>query len=184
MKTGKWYVKDIGDFLEKNKSLGRILENAFLVPADVEGFYPSISHNAGLKVLYEKLKETSVKNVSSVDLADMPELVLKNNFFQFDSIVKQQISGTAIGTKFTPPYASIFKDKVEIDFLETQAMKPLVWLRYIEDIFFVWNESEEKFENFLENLNNIHPNLKFTSEKSKKSADFLDVKLQSWKKYL
>ena len=79
MKTGKWYVKDSGDFLEENKSLGRILEDAFLVTADVEGFYPSISHNAGLKVLYEKLKETSDKNVPSVDLVDMPELVLKNN---------------------------------------------------------------------------------------------------------
>ena len=54
----------------------------------------------------------------------MAELVLKNNFFEFDSKVKQQISGTAIGTKFA--YACIFMDKVEIDFLETQAVKPLV----------------------------------------------------------
>ena len=75
-------MKDTGDFLEKNKSLGRILEDAFLVTADVEGFYPSISHIAGLKVLYEKLKETSDKNVPYVDLVDMPELVLKNNLIQ------------------------------------------------------------------------------------------------------
>ena len=68
-------------------------------------------------------------------------------------------------------------DKVEIDFLETQAVKPLMWLRYIDDMFFIWNESEAKLDEFLENLNNFHPYLKFTSEKSKKSVNFLDVKV-------
>ena len=66
-------------------------------------------------------------------------------------------------------------DKVEIDFLERQAVKPFVWLRYIDDIFFICNESEEKLDLFLENLNNFHPNLKFTSKKSKKSVNLLDV---------
>ena len=41
--------------------------------------------------------------------------------------------------------------------------------------FFIWNKSEEKLEEFLENLNTFHPNLKFTSEKSKTSVNFLDV---------
>ena len=107
----------------------------------------------------------------------MAEFVLKSNFFEFDSKVKQRISGTAIGTRFAPPYACIFMDKVEIDFLETQGVKPLVWLIYNDDILFIWNESEEKLDEFLENLNNFHPNLKFTSEKSKKSVNFLDVKV-------
>ena len=41
--------------------------------------------------------------------------------------------------------------------------------------FFIYNESEEKLEECLENLNTFHPNLKFASEKSKTSVDFLDV---------
>ena len=39
MNSGKSYVKDTGDFLEKIKSLGRIPEDAFLVTADVVGLY-------------------------------------------------------------------------------------------------------------------------------------------------
>ena len=68
-------------------------------------------------------------------------------------------------------------DKVEIGSLEAQAVKPLVWLRYTDGIFFIWNESEEKLEEFLEDLNNFHLNLKFASEKSvkKESVNFLDV---------
>ena len=49
MKSGKSYVKDTGDFLEKIRSLGRIPEDAFLITADVLGFYPSIPHDQDLK---------------------------------------------------------------------------------------------------------------------------------------
>ena len=43
----------------------------------------------------------------------MAKFVLKNNFFEFNSKTKQQISGTVIGTKLAPPYAGIFMDKLE-----------------------------------------------------------------------
>ena len=70
-----------------------------------------------------------------VSLVFAREFVLKNNLFEFNSKVFQQISGTAIGTKFAPPYACIYMDRVEQDFLETQELQPLLWLRYIDDIF-------------------------------------------------
>ena len=147
MKSGKSYVEDTGDFLEKIKGLGRIPQDAFLVTAYVVGWYSSILYDVGLKALYQKLEKRSDKKAPSADLVDMAEFVLNNNFFEFDLKVKQQVSGTAIGTKFEPPYACIFMDKVEIDFfLERQVAKPLVWLRYIDDIFFIWNESEEKLD--------------------------------------
>ena len=39
----------------------------------------------------------------------MAGFVLKNNSFDFDTNVYQQISGATIGTKFAPPYACIHK---------------------------------------------------------------------------
>ena len=51
MKSGKSYVKDTGDFLEKIQSLGKIPADAFLVTGDIAGLYPSIPHDAGLKAL-------------------------------------------------------------------------------------------------------------------------------------
>ena len=90
-----------------------------------------------LEALSAKLEEREDKSIATEDLLQMAKFVLKNNFFEFDSKIKQQISGTAIGTKFAPPYACIFMDKFEADFLTTQNLKPWVWLRYIDDIFFV-----------------------------------------------
>ena len=54
----------------------------------------------------------------------MAELVLKNNFFQFNSEVKRQKSGTAIGTKFAPPNTCTIMDKVETEFLKSDKLQP------------------------------------------------------------
>ena len=105
----------------------------------------------------------------------MARFVLKNNFLEFDSKTKQQISGTAIGAKFAAPYACIFMDKFETNELTTQNLKPWVCLRYTDDIFFVWTFGEEKLHDFLSCLNEFHPNLKFTYEYSTEQINFLDV---------
>ena len=48
----------------------------------------------------------------------MAEFVLKNNYFEFNGKVKKEISGTAIGTTYVPPYACIFMDQVGTDILK------------------------------------------------------------------
>ena len=68
-------------------------------------------------------------------------------------------------------------DKRETNFLKTQTSRPLVWFRYIDDIFFLWTHGEEKLKQFLGNLNNYDPNIKFTREYSKKEIPFLDLKV-------
>ena len=80
------------------------------------GLYPSIPHQAGLSALKEALENRSVKKIPTENLVKMAEFVLKNNLFEFNSKVFQQISGTAIGTKFAPLYACIYMDRVEQDF--------------------------------------------------------------------
>ena len=51
------------------------------------------------------------------DFIKMAEFVSKKNYFEFNAKVKQQLSATAIGTKFAPPYACIFMDKLKLNFL-------------------------------------------------------------------
>ena len=55
----------------------------------------------------------------------MAEFVLKNNYFEFDRSIYQQVSSTVFGTKFAPPYVCIFMDRLENNILETQTSKPL-----------------------------------------------------------
>ena len=174
MQSAKSYIKDTSDFLRKLNELGKLPENAILVTTDVVGLYPSIPYADGLEALSAKLEEREDKSIATEDLLQMAKFVLKNNFFEFDSKIKQQISGTAFGTKFAPPCTCIFMDKFETDFLTTQNLKPWVWLRYI-DIFFVWIHGQEKLHDFLSCLNVFSPNLKFTYEHSTDRINFLDV---------
>ena len=109
-------------------------DNALLVTVDVVGLYPSITHEAGLWALKEMLDRREEKKISTEDLVKTAEFVLKNNYIQFNGQVKHQISGMANGTKFSHTYACIFMDVIETKLLQTQ---PLVWFRYIEDVFFI-----------------------------------------------
>ena len=40
-----------------------------------------------------------------------------------------------MGTKIAVAFANIFMAKVETDILKQSALKPLVWKRYLDDIF-------------------------------------------------
>ena len=110
------------------KRIGKVPEGFFLVTADVVGLYPSIPHKEGILALKSKLEEQTSSKIPTNDLVKLAEFVLKNNFFEFNNEIKQQISGTAIGTKFAPPYACIYMDKTETDFLKTQELEPFLWL--------------------------------------------------------
>ena len=69
-------------------------------------------------------------------------------------------------------------DEVEQKLLERQSEKPLIWLRYIDDIFFIWTHGEQELERFLKDLNNFTPNLSFTHEASKNCIPVLDLKVK------
>ena len=162
MQEGWSYIKDSGDFIKKLKNIDHIPQGAIIVTADFVGLYPSIPHDDGLEALRKALDNRENKKISTDDLTKMTEFVLKNNYFEFNGKVKKQISGTAIGTKFAPPYACIFMDQNDTEFLKTQKHKPLILFCYIDDVFFIWTHGKETLGLFLEDLNNLHPNIKFS----------------------
>ena len=169
------YIKDSSDFLKKIKSIGKIPEGAILVTADVIGLYPSISHEAGLEALRKRLSERDSPKVPTEDIVRMADFVLKNNFFEFNGEVKRQNSGKAVGTKFSSPYACIFVNEVETEFLKSQELQPFLWLRYTDYILFIWTHRGKKLTQFLNELNNFHSNLKFTNETFSCTVNFLDL---------
>ena len=142
------------------------------------GLYPNIPHQADLKALKEDLEKRDIEKIPTEDLVKMTEFVLNNNIFEFNSKAYQRKSGTAIGTKFVPPYVCIYMDEVKQKFLETQSKNLLIWLRCIDDIFLIWTHGEQELERFLKDLNNFTPHLSFTHEASKNCVLFLDLKVK------
>ena len=91
MQKGWSYIKDSGDFIKKTRNLGSIPENAILVTADVVGLYPSIPHEAGLKALREVLYKREQHTIPTIELIRMAYFVFKNNYFEFNGQVKQNV---------------------------------------------------------------------------------------------
>ena len=85
------------------------------------------------------------------------------------------MSGTAMGTKMAPSYANLFMGVLEKQMLSSYKHKPLVYFRYIDDIFMIWTDGEDSLNDFLTHCNNQNENFQFEQTISNTSVPFLDV---------
>ena len=74
-------------------------------------------------------------------------------------------------TKRVVPFAKIFMSEVETKILIQSEFRPLVWKRYIDDIFSLWTINRIEIAQFIEQANNHHPS---TAEVTEMEATFLD----------
>ena len=170
-------LEDTRDLLNRIKDLSDIPDDAILVSFDVVGLYPHIPHDDGLKFLKKFLDGRRDKSVSTESLIELAKLILKENYFELGDQIYQQILGTAIGTIFAPTYANLFMAGLESEIFDIYELQPLLWLRFLDDIFCIWTHGKEKLMEFFEFINQYHPTIKFTMEQSTDSISFLDVKL-------
>ena len=170
----KSYVKDTNDFLRKIANLPPLPEDLIFCTIDVVGLYPNIPHDEGLKAVRNALDSREDKTISTESLLELAECVLKNNIFEHNTKFFKQVRGTAIGIKMAPPYAIIYLDELERGFLENYHLQPLVWWRYIDDIFMLWQHGEKELKKFLDILNCYHPSIKFTWDYAREKINFLD----------
>ena len=60
--------------------------------------------------------------------------------------------------------------------INSTTKKPTIWLRYVDDTFVIWRHGKEQLKGFLEHLNSIKDNIKFTMEEEKQGQfPFLDA---------
>ena len=144
---------------------------------DVTSLYTNIPQEEGITIIC-KAYETFYQNkppIPSQHLADMLRLILRENSFQFVGKNYLQVQGTAMGTKMAVAFANIFMSAIETEIINKSPHKPLVWKRFIDDIFSLWNLDKEEIYSFIELANDHHPTIKFTAEVSETETAFLDT---------
>ena len=172
------YVQDNMDFLRHIDNINRsniITPDTLLVTMDVSSLYTNIPHKDGTDACRHYLDTRQDQTPSTSFLCKLITLILTLNNFVFNSINFLQIQGTAMGTCMAPNYANLFMGKLESSFLESCTFKPLLWLRYIDDIFLLWNEGRDRLMEFISAANDFHPTIKFTHEISNSFIHFLDI---------
>jgi len=93
--------------------------------------------------------------------------------------------GTAMGTPMACNYANIFMDNFETkllnDYFKKSGKRPLIWFRFIDDIFFIWNDDQQSLNDFLNfcqnysDLKKMKSKIKFEVCQSIERVNFLDV---------
>ena len=107
-----------------------------MVTIDVAGLYTHIPQDERTEACIEALKDFDIPHKPPDDvLRTLMRYILEYNTFEFDGEFYQQTCGTSMGTKMAPAYATLFMHKLETEFLNTQTLKPLTRIRYINDIF-------------------------------------------------
>ena len=154
---------------------------------DVVSLYPNIDHSEGLIAIKESLDQRTSKKIPTTTLFKITKFILNSNTMYHAGKFYHQIKGCAMGTNMAVNYANIFMQKFETNMLRAYEQKykkrPELWLRFIDDIFFIWNGDAQDLKTFVDFCNNFaqengyKSNIKFTSHCSAESVDFLDIKI-------
>ena len=170
------------DYLHNSTCLSCILqelevpENALLVSVDVESLYPSIPQNDMLETIYQEMNDRRHLLIFDPNLMiKLMYINVNNNYFEFASLIFQQINGMAMGAACSPTIANIYMSVTLRKFLRTQNHKPLLLTRYIDDIFIIWTHGQIELVQFMDNLNQFNNSLRYTYQYSSTSIDFLDL---------
>ena len=83
-----------------------------------------------------------------------------------------------MGIKMAPQYANIFMFNLEENFLPNTHNKPLIYLRYIDDIFMLWTHGEKKLLQFYKDFNSEDPDIHVTMNHSTEKVNFLDTTIR------
>ena len=104
----KSYIKDEWDFLKKLPS--NLDPNFTFLTCEIVILYTNIPHELGLRaLLYYITKSRNLIPIrfSEEFILEAAGIVLKNNNFILLEEISSQVMGTAMGTKFPPPYANL-----------------------------------------------------------------------------
>ncbi|XP_014670741.1 PREDICTED: uncharacterized protein LOC106811578 [Priapulus caudatus] len=172
------YIRDTVDFFSFISNFPPLPPEALLCTLDVSSLYTNISPDEGIQALRQALDTRPAPQKPSTNfLADIAELILTKNNFQFNNHHYLQIQGTPMGSKMAPSYANLFMDNLERKFLSSTTHQPLTWKRYIDDIFVIWTHGTDAWDSFVTNLNGFHPTIKFTESHRSLCLPFLDVRV-------
>ncbi|XP_073514063.1 uncharacterized protein [Phyllobates terribilis] len=174
------FLKDTSHFLEYLKNMDHIPSHCLLVTLGVNNLYTSINHQKGISADCSFLNGNNFSEPEINFCLTLLTFVLTKNFFLFEDRFYIQNTGTAMGSNAAPPYANIFIAQFESSFVYNNALfqrHQLLWKRYIDDIFLIWNGDSESLRNFVEDINNSTSEIKFTVQYDENHINFLDTEV-------
>ena len=148
-------------------------DSSLLVTLDIVSLYTNIPTENGIAAVAKAFQRYPDRRRPDLTLLTMLRIILTHNAFLFRGEQFLQTQGTAMGCAFGSSYANIFlSDWEDVIFAHH---RPPVWLRYIDDIFIVWDFPSSELTNFCNFINSIYDTIKVEMQSDEQSIRFLDL---------
>jgi hypothetical protein len=152
--------------------------NSILFSLDVASLYTNIPIVKGIETVryfFEKFPDNKRPNQRILTLLSIS---LFKNDFVFNGKFFRQIKGVAMGKQFAPNFANLYMCRWEDQILNVlPGPKPKIWLRYIDDIFGIWEGSLKDLYSFFNSINQFDSNIQVSGNTSLFDIQFLDLVL-------
>lgn len=170
----KSYIKNSYEFVNKIRNFA-LQNKCLLVTGDVTSLYTNMNIDRTLscvKTLFDNNRQ--IKRPDK-HLLKLLEVCLRNNDFSFNGKFYLQTTGIAMGKRFAPSLADIYLTEFDETAMNGFHVKPLLYFRYLDDVFFLWPSDLHTLKQFETFLNAQIPDIKITFEHSDKEINFLDT---------
>lgn len=168
------YIKDTYDFVNKLKNI-QVPAHTQLFSIDIDSLYTNIETPLGLTAINHIFKKHPDPSRPDTHILQLLELTLTRNDFTFNNQHYLQLCGCAMGRKYAPAYADIYLAHWEETAFKLLTHRPLLYFRYLDDIFGLWDDTQESFTHFIHILNSHHPKIKIKHTLQPTSVEFLDT---------
>lgn len=168
------YLKDTMDFVRKIRNI-TVTEPCYLFTMDVNSLYTNIDTQLGLKAVSECLKRHPKEDRPDAEILQLLELCLIRNDFTFNGQFYLQTKGTAMGKKFAPSYANIYMAAWEEEAFRKCTKRPILYVRFLDDIFGLWTYDRAEFIHFVGILNGHHDLITVEPKLEELEINFLDT---------
>lgn len=97
--------------------------------------------------LFTKLFNNTVveipKNAHNIPI-DIMKFVITTTYFTHKDRYSKLLQGASTGSITSPAVANIYMNRIKKVAVEVFQLKPAYWLRYVDDVFFIWPYDKEK----------------------------------------
>ena len=166
------------EFLESIKNI-KLQTDECIMSYDVSALFTSIPIEPAIRIIRKHLEDdptlNSRTNMTVDHIICLLEFCMKNTYFSYQGRFYEQTEGAAMGSPISPLIANLYMEDFEIQAISTSPTPPTLWKRYVDDTFTIIKKNNR--DSFLEYLNSIHPNIRFTCEEVRedRSMPFLDI---------
>ena len=174
--SSKFQIINSYDLVNKINNL-RLPHNCKLLSFDVTNLFPSIPIKETITLVENLLSDNNTHPIIKQEIMDTLKVCLEQNYFEFNNDFYTSNEGLIMGNPLSPLLAEIFMNFLENKISQHSNFKYfLYWYRYVDDVIACFSGTDRQLNSFLEFINKLHPNIKFTIElESQNSINFLDL---------